>query len=163
MLPQPSFSKQSPAQPAPCGGWRGAASHGSCAGWLRFWLKMASRLQPQPRGQPVPRHGSRGFSLSHGKAHRTRCPGELRAVSFLAGSVGKTVRRGGCTPRPCSRASHPRAGESLEPPEGNVYGTAPGRRQLPAHSQHLCRHKGPRNIPLPAGASPALHILLFGG
>lgn len=94
--------------------------------WPRLWglaepqLPMASSLQPWPRGQPVPRRGSRAFSLSHGKAHRTRRPGELSAVSFLAGSVGKSGESGGCAPRPCSRASHPRAGRSLEPPEGNV-------------------------------------------
>lgn len=168
VLPQPSFSQQAPAQPALYGGWRGAASHGCTPGshaarGSGFRLKMASSFHPWPQGQPVLRRGSKGFSLSHGKAHRTRHPGELHAVSFLTGSVGKTIRRGGCAPWPCSRASHPRAGKSLEPPEGNVYGTAPGRRQLPAHSQHLCRHKGLRNIPLPAGASPALHVLLFGG
>lgn len=120
-LPQPSFSQQSPAQPAPCGGWRGAASHGCTPGSRagrssrsgRAQLPMASSFQPQPQGQPVPRRGSRAFSLSHGKAHRTRRPGELCAVSFLTGSVGKTRGSRGCAPRPRSPASRPRAGRSL--------------------------------------------------
>lgn len=47
------------------------------------------------RSQP---RGSRDFSLSHGEARGTRRPGELSAVSFLAGSVGKTGESEGSAP-----------------------------------------------------------------
>lgn len=149
-----------------CSVWRLQTSsfprlHSRLWGLAEPQLPMASSLQP-----------CLGDSLFHGVApglspfptarHTGHAvPGNFVQFPSLQGLWGKPAR----ALRPCSRASHPnrRAGRSLEPPEGNVYSTEPGRRQLPAHSQHLCGHKGPRNVPLQAGASPALHVLLFGG
>lgn len=164
-LPQPSFSRQSPAQPAPCGGWRRAASHGCTPG-------SGVQLSHSSQWPAASSHGLRD-SLFHSVApglspfptarHTGHgVPGNFVQFPSLQGLWGKPER--------VEAALHGRAPEHPVPGRAGLwslqrgmYGTAPGRRQLPAHSQHLCRHEGPRKVPLPAGASLALHVLLFRG
>ena len=111
--------------------------------------------------------GSRDFSLSHGEARGTHRPRELSAVSFLAGSMGKTGESGGSAP---GRMLLIITSQGRQVSAGTASGAGPVRTAqhqaggscLPAPSTFAGTRDQGRS-PRPAGASPALDILLFGG
>lgn len=99
VLPQPSCSRQSPAQPAPCGGWSSFPRlHAWLSCWLRLWglaepqLPVTSSPQPRPRGQPVPRRGSRGSSFPTARHTGHGVPGNFVQFPSLQGLWGKLAR-----------------------------------------------------------------------
>lgn len=147
--------------------------------WRRLQKAPGSGQAAAPKGQHPPAmapgtacsqpRGSRDFSLSHGAARGTRCPGELCAVSFLAGSSGENRRE----QRLCSRAVLSPKPQHHVPWQAGQCGHSHRGAWVP-HSirqkADACpwpapsRHKGPRNVPpRPARASLALDVLLLGG
>lgn len=84
------------------------------------------------------------FSLSHGKAHRTRRPGELGAVSFLAGSVGKTRESGG------GCASPSQGGRVSGASRGECVGHSTGQEEAACPLTAPLRARGTEGHPPPA-------------
>ena len=127
----------------PSRGSRGAAASRHGPGDSLF---PARRLQGS---LPFPRRGTRDAPSQ-----------ELSAVSFLAGSVGKTGGSRGSAP---GQRSAPLPSVTSPGWAGDLSGWhSTGQEPLPACGQHLRGHEGPRKVPLAGRASPALDILLFG-